>query len=95
MAPSRAHKLSEPYELTPDDISVEIVSGQLNSQEQFLNRTPSTAQLNGSSPTETGVHTYHGEVTCRETGRLGITARIVPRNEHLLHTCRPKLISWW
>jgi starch phosphorylase len=82
-------------DLTPDDVSVEIVSGQLNSQEQFLNRTPSAAQVNGSSPNDTGAYTYHGEVTCRETGRLGITARIVPRNENLLHTCRPKLISWW
>ncbi len=82
-------------DLTPNDISVEIVSGQLNSQEQFLNRAPSAAQLNGSSPNDAGLHTYHGQVTCSETGRLGITARIVPRNENLLHTCRPKLISWW
>jgi len=82
-------------DLTPDDVSVEIVSGRLNSQEQFISRDPSSAQLNGSSPNDTGVYTYHGEVTCRETGRLGITARIVPYNENLLHTCRPKLISWW
>ena len=82
-------------DLTPDDIRVEIVSGRLNSQEQFINQSPSAAQLNGSYPNDTGVYTYHGKVTCRETGRLGITARIVPHNDNLLHTCRPKLISWW
>lgn len=82
-------------DIHPDDVTVEIVSGQLNSQEQFLDFSPVPAALNGTAPTDGGVYTYYGEVVCRESGRLGITARVVPRNENLLHTCRPKLISWW
>jgi starch phosphorylase len=82
-------------EIKPDDVTVQIVSGQLNSQEQFLDFAPSTASLNGSPEGDGGVFVYRGEITCRESGRLGITARVVPRNENLLHTCKPKLISWW
>lgn len=82
-------------EITPEDVTVEIVSGQLNSQEHFLSFSPSAARLNGSLEGEPGLYTYFGEVSFHESGRLGITARVVPHNENLLHTCRPKLISWW
>ena len=82
-------------ELTPEDVAVEIVAGRLNSQEQFTDFEPAVAELNGSGQETGGVYTYHGEVTCHETGRLGVTARVVPRNEHLIHNRKPKLISWW
>ncbi|MFZ5979453.1 MAG: alpha-glucan family phosphorylase, partial [Candidatus Zixiibacteriota bacterium] len=80
--------------ITPDDVRVEIVSGRLNSQEQLLNFSPANATLDGSQPQE-GVYTYNGEIECRQSGRFGITARIIPKNENLLHTFKPKLISWW
>jgi starch phosphorylase len=82
-------------EIAPDDVTVQIVSGQLNSQEQFLDFAPTTAILNGTPRNDKGESTYVGEVMCRESGRLGITARVVPCNSDLLHTCKPKLISWW
>jgi starch phosphorylase len=82
-------------EISPNDVTVQIVSGQLNSQEQFLDSAPSAAQLNGSPQGDKGVYGYRGEVTCYESGRLGITARVIPHNENLVHTFKPKLISWW
>ena len=82
-------------DITPEDVTVQIVTGQINSQEQFLDFAPSPAILNGSPDSERGVFVYRGEVTCYESGRLGITARVVPHNKNLLHTVRPKLISWW
>jgi starch phosphorylase len=82
-------------EITPNDVSVEIVFGQLNSQERFLSFSPTVATLNGSPEGKDGVYEYHGQVVCRESGRLGITARVVPKNEYLLQTAKPKLISWW
>ena len=82
-------------EISPNDVTVQIVSGQLNSQEQFLDSVPSVAQLNGSPEGDKGIFGYRGEVTCFESGRLGITARVIPHNEHLVHTFKPKLISWW
>jgi len=82
-------------DISPDDVTVEIVAGRLDSRERFTDFSPATAQLNGSGPAQDGVHSYVGEVTCHESGRFGVAARVVPKNEHLLHTCKPKLISWW
>ncbi|UCE23581.1 MAG: alpha-glucan family phosphorylase [Candidatus Zixiibacteriota bacterium] len=79
-------------EIKPDDVAVEIVSGRLNSQEQILDYQPARASLIGG---DNGIYTFSGEVTCTESGRFGITARIIPKNEHLPHTIKPKMISWW
>jgi starch phosphorylase len=81
--------------LTPEDVAVEIVAGRLNSQEEFQDFKPAVAELNGSETGESGIFTYRGEITCTETGRLGVTARVVPKNQYLIHNRKPKLISWW
>ncbi len=79
-------------EINPNDVAVEIVSGKLNSQEQILSYKPAAAALVGG---DNGVYSFSGEVICTESGRFGITARIVPKNENLPHTIKPKMISWW
>jgi starch phosphorylase len=79
-------------EIKPEDVAVEIVAGKLNSQEQILEYDPAPAVLIGG---DNGVYTFSGEVTCQESGRFGITARIIPKNDNLPHTIRPKMISWW
>lgn len=85
--------------IAPDDVRVEIVSGKLNSLEQILDYTPEAATLAANphqdGPSTNGIYTFTGEVTCHESGRFGITARIIPKNENLPHTLKPKLISWW
>ena len=83
--------------ITPDDVRVEIVAGRLNSTEQLLSFTPVETVLSDgqSKPPSDGVYVYSGEVTCAESGRFGITARVVPKNSHMPHTRKPKLISWW
>jgi len=84
-------------DITPDDVSVELVSGRLNSQEQILNYHTEPARLkagDGGQATD-GNYSFAGEVTCTESGRFGIAARIIPRNDFLPHTFKPRLISWW
>ena len=84
--------------ITPEDVSVEIVSGRINSQEQLLNFAPIDADLDATEKakgSQNGFYVYTGEVECHESGRLGITARVIPKNENMLHTRKPKLISWW
>ncbi len=80
-------------QIQPDDIKVELISGRLDSQEQILDYKPVVAVLNGQP--EDGVYAFSGEVTSHESGRFGITARIIPQNEHLPHAFTPRLISWW
>lgn len=79
--------------ISPDDVSVEVISGKLDSQEQILNSNPAKAELISSNGK--GSHTFTCEVICQESGRFGITARIIPQNENLPHTIKPKLINWW
>lgn len=81
-------------DITPDDVSIELVSGSINSQEEFLRMDSfpvAQAEANGSK----GSFTYTGEVVCRESGRLGITARVVPVHDDIPHAKKPKLIRWW
>ncbi|MDF1544738.1 MAG: alpha-glucan family phosphorylase [bacterium] len=84
-------------EIVPEDVSIELISGRLNSQEQILDYEPTPATLSESDQTEAkpGEYLFTGEVVCIESGRFGITARIIPHNKHLPHTFKPKLITWW
>lgn len=84
-------------EINPEDIEVEVVAGMLNSQENIREFSPVHAELNGvhDKTGDNGAYVFRGEVTCIESGRFGITARIVPKNEYLPHTIKPKLIRWW
>ena len=80
-------------DISPHDIEVQIISGRLDSQDQILGFEPQNAVKiaeNGN-----GSYTFAGEVTCTESGRFGITARIIPVNDNLPHTIKPKMISWW
>ncbi len=80
--------------IDPADVSVELVAGRLNSQEQLVNHHPVPAKLVGC--TDSGsTYTFTGEVECGESGRFGIKARIIPRNETMPHVFKPRLISWW
>ncbi len=83
-------------EIRPEDVQVEIVAGKLDSQEQIRQPKPITTHLasyqNGHAP---GTYTFETEVGCDESGRFGIAARIIPKNNLLPHPFRPKLISWW
>ncbi len=80
-------------QISPDDVTIELVSGRLNSQEQLINHRLVPAKLVNRG--ENGTYTFTGEVTCTESGRFGIKARVIPHNERLPHTFKPRLISWW
>jgi starch phosphorylase len=83
--------------IAPADVQVEIVAGRLNSMEQLQTFAPVSTILNGdaASAASDGTYVYSGEVTCAESGRFGVTARVVPKNDNMPHTRKPKLISWW
>ena len=84
-------------EINPIDIDVELISGRLNSQEQILDYNPISATLIEKPDEKTlkGEFIFSGEVVCAESGRFGITARIIPKNSNLPHTLKPRLITWW
>jgi len=83
-------------EISPDDVLVEVIAGNLNSLEQMDNyETVIASKVDGDITLAKGQFLYRTEVTCKESGRFGIAARILPRNENLISNRLPKLIKWW
>ena len=80
--------------IDPADVTVELVAGRLNSQEQLVNHLPVPAALVNCTDGN-GTYTFTGEVECGESGRFGIKARIIPHNDSMPHVFKPRLISWW
>lgn len=82
--------------ISPEDITVEVIAGNLNSLEQMNNYEPVVAsRMDGEGDPSNGQYMYRTEVACKESGRFGIAARILPQNESLIHNRIPKLIKWW
>ena len=83
-------------DISPEDVNVEVLAGNLNSLEQMNHYKPVKAILkNDDGSPDSGTYTYESEVVCRESGRFGIAARVMPNNEYLIHNRIPKLIKWW
>ncbi|SYZ73458.1 Phosphorylase [Candidatus Zixiibacteriota bacterium] len=83
-------------EISPDDVTVEVLAGNLNSLEQMSNcESVVAAKLDGDVHLPSGQYLYKTEVVCKESGRFGIAGRVMPRNENLIHNRIPKLIKWW
>ncbi|RKX18744.1 MAG: hypothetical protein DRP51_08625 [Candidatus Zixiibacteriota bacterium] len=83
-------------DVSPQDVSVQVLAGNLNSLEQMDRYQPVTATLeNGNGTPDSGIYTYQSEVVCQESGRFGIAARVIPNNKDLIHNYIPKLIKWW
>lgn len=83
-------------EISPSDVSIELISGRLNAQEQITHFQPIVLSHNsGNSASPNGTYLFSGEVTLAESGRFGVSARILPKNNILPHSIRPKMISWW
>jgi len=79
-------------DLQPDDVRVEVVRGSLNAQDQMINSETLTASLLESKPD--GSHVYETDMVCTRSGRMGITARIIPHNNRHLIKHNPRLITW-
>jgi len=83
-------------DISPNEVRIELVTGWLDAQEQLTNFKPFVfTQQPTASASPNGTYSFSGEVTLTESGRFGISARVIPRNDDLPHTIRPKLISWW
>jgi starch phosphorylase len=85
-------------EISPEDVNVEVIAGNLNSLEQMnKNKYESiiAGRVDGDISLGPGRYLYQTEVICRESGRFGIAARITPKNVNMAHNKIPRLIKWW
>lgn len=83
-------------DIKPEDVAVEVAAGNLNSLEQMNNyETVPAVKSEDTTPLAPGQYLYRTEVICKNSGRFGIAARIMPSNPLLVHNRLPKLIKWW
>ncbi|MCP4567778.1 MAG: glycosyltransferase family 1 protein [FCB group bacterium] len=79
-------------DLSPDDIRVEVMRGNLNARDEIVDGEVFTASLEKSN--EDGSHIYQVDMVCTHSGRLGLTARVVPHNGRHIIKNHPRLVSW-
>ncbi|MCA9312176.1 MAG: hypothetical protein KDA21_13265, partial [Phycisphaerales bacterium] len=82
-------------ELRPEEVSVELYYGEVTSMGDLVNGRPVPMTLDSSvDRTAEGAWTFVGEVDASGSGRCGFTVRVMPRDERLVGTLIPGLITW-
>ncbi len=79
-------------ELSPNDVEVQIYFGKLVANGNTQNN--SYTIMNHLSKSKTNIHSYQGEVTCKDTGQFGYTFRILPKHKLLINPFEMGLIKW-
>jgi starch phosphorylase len=77
--------------LTPDDVTVEVYYGILDTAGQVRNGETILARHEGREGNE---EVFRAEIPCRVSGRFGFAARIVPRHPDLVNPLTPLLLTW-
>jgi starch phosphorylase len=78
-------------EIAPQDISVDIYYGRVDSKAEFLDRA--TVPLRDVSASDS-MTVFRGEVPCREVGRFGFRVRVLPAHPLLRTPHSLGLILW-
>jgi starch phosphorylase len=77
----------------PGDVSIELYHGPLNAWGSITNGCAVRMDYKKSSDGE-GEHWFAGSMSCRTSGRQGLTVRILPRHSDLVSPYEPGLILW-
>ena len=79
--------------VSPDDVSVELYYGPVDSQGNI--RNGSAVRMAYKETTgQDGEHWFVGSMSCGETGRQGVAVRVLPRNADLVNPYELGLILW-
>ncbi len=78
--------------LTPDDVSVELYYGTLDSR-MNLSRGH-TIVMESDKKNDHGVFDYSGRIRCTKSGQYGFSVRIMPKHEDLVTDFDTRLIRW-
>lgn len=79
--------------LTPDDVSVQLYYGRLDSRGQIADESGTAVDMDVVGG-ENGVYTFKTKIKSDETGDRGISVRVVPKHELLPSRFQPNLITW-
>jgi starch phosphorylase len=78
-------------ELSPDEVEVQIYYGPIKSVEERI--TGNTETMSVEEKLGNGIYRYACTMTCRDSGRFGFTARVIPRGDNRIKLT-PTLITW-
>jgi len=78
--------------LIPEDVSVEIYQGRVDSEGQIVNALP--LRMRCSASHGEGNYTFDGAIACRSSGLHGYSVRILPNHDGLSSPHELGLILW-
>jgi starch phosphorylase len=78
--------------LSPEDVEVQLVHGPAGQGEELASPAIVPMRKEGDAPD--GHLRYAGSFTCEQTGRYGVTVRIVPSHPDLANTAEMGRIAW-
>ena len=79
-------------DLTPQDVSVQVYHGRMDERGDIPQGKATAMQAQGDE--QEGWYTYVGALSCRDSGRFGLTVRILPRHKDLVNPFELGLIHW-
>jgi len=80
--------------LTPDDVSVQIFHGQVDSSGHIENPQIAEMRFVEGSLNDRKVGTFKGTIPCRTSGKHGFSLRILPRHKDLVEPYEQGMILW-
>ncbi len=83
--------------LQPSEVRVQAVHGVMNDMGDLMEIEPIDMRLAGADEDTRlgeGVYAFEGVITPAGSGQCGVSVRIVPRDDRLVGTRLPGLISW-
>lgn len=77
--------------LSPDDVSVQLYAGMIDSKETLIDAAPVDMQYAGSRD---GVHIFEGVLPFTRSGKAGFNVRVLPSNHDMGNYQDLMLIEW-
>ncbi len=78
--------------ISPDDVSVEMCTGMLDSEGSFMNQ--SNQSMDYKAAAGDGVHLFEGTVSFGHSGKFGLNVRVLPSHPTMRDPHFMGLISW-
>jgi len=75
----------------PDDVIVEVYTGNLDSQGRITDGRAFPMQCEGET---NGLHRFVANISCTTSGRQGFAVRVLPCHPDLINPYLPKLATW-
>jgi starch phosphorylase len=81
--------------LSPDDVSVEIYTGNVNVDGEIIDGRPIKLEMKKEAQGyPRGYYCFCGYITCETSGHLGYSVRVLPYHPDMINRFEPGLVVW-